>query len=47
MPVPGLRYASDTYDTLENNDTEEEVFGAQDNYLFLNLKTYRLQSVRK
>lgn len=35
----GVRYASDTYDTLENSDTEEEVFGAQDNYLFLNLKT--------
>ena len=33
-----LRYASDTYSELNNNDRAQRVFGAQDEYLFVNLK---------
>jgi len=33
-----LRYASDTFGTLDNSDTEDSVFGAQDEYLFAGLK---------
>lgn len=34
----GIRYASDTFGQLENDDTAKNVFGAQDEYLFVNLK---------
>ncbi len=34
----GVRYASDSYGSLDNSDDEDEVFGAQDSYLFLDLK---------
>jgi len=33
-----IRYASDTYGELDNSDRAEEVFGAQDEYLFVNVK---------
>lgn len=33
-----IRYASDTYGQLDNSDRAENVFGAQDEYLFVNLK---------
>ena len=33
-----IRYASDTYGELDNSDRAEEVFGAQDEYLFVNMK---------
>ncbi|MCF7982707.1 MAG: TonB-dependent receptor [Pseudomonadales bacterium] len=35
----GARYASDSYDDLENRDKADNVFGAQDSYTFINLKT--------
>ena len=35
----GVRYASDSYDDLENRDKADNVFGAQDSYTFINLKT--------
>jgi iron complex outermembrane recepter protein len=39
----GFRYASDSFDQLDNNDREDRVFGAQDAYRFVNLKaTYQL-----
>ena len=39
----GLRYASDSFDGLDNLDREDNVFGAQDAYRFVNLKaTYQL-----
>lgn len=34
----GLRYASDSYGNLDNSDTTDQVYGAQDKYLFLDLK---------
>mgnify|MGYP001565662387 CR=1 FL=1 len=33
-----FRYASDTYGDLDNGDTEDEVYGAIDEYFFVNLK---------
>jgi iron complex outermembrane receptor protein len=39
----GFRYASDSFDNLDNSDREDNVFGAQDAYRFVNLKaTYQL-----
>jgi iron complex outermembrane receptor protein len=39
----GLRYASDSYGRLDNEDDGEEVYGAQDDYLFVDLKAnYRI-----
>ena len=39
----GIRYASDSYEELDNSDDASEVFGAQDSYTFINLKTsYRI-----
>jgi iron complex outermembrane recepter protein len=39
----GLRYASDSFDELDNSDRKDGVFGAQDAYRFVNLKaTYQL-----
>ncbi len=35
----GLRYASDSFAELDNSDIAENVFGAQDSYLFVDLKT--------
>jgi len=35
----GIRYASDSYDELDNSDKANNVFGAQDGYTFINLKT--------
>lgn len=34
----GLRYASNSYGELDNSDTAREVYGAQDDYLFVNVK---------
>ncbi|MBL4574829.1 MAG: TonB-dependent receptor [Opitutaceae bacterium] len=34
----GIRYASNSYGDLDNSDNEEEVFGAQDEYIFVNTK---------
>ncbi len=34
----GLRYASDSYGNLDNEDNTDEVYGAQDSYLFVDLK---------
>lgn len=34
----GLRYASDSFGNLDNSDTEDQVYGAQDKYLFLDVK---------
>lgn len=34
----GLRYASDSFGTLDNSDREGGVYGAQDAYTFVNLK---------
>jgi iron complex outermembrane receptor protein len=34
----GLRYASDSFGTLDNSDHEHGVYGAQDDYTFVNLK---------
>lgn len=34
----GIRYASDSYGDLDNSDNEEQVFGAQDEYIFVNTK---------
>lgn len=34
----GLRYASDSYGQLDNADNVDEVYGAQDGYLFADLK---------
>jgi len=34
----GIRYASNSYGDLDNSDTEGNVFGAQDEYLFVNTK---------
>lgn len=34
----GVRYASDSYGRLDNSDTTDDVYGAQDSYLFLDLK---------
>ena len=34
----GLRYASDSYGSLDNMDTADNVFGAQDDFLFANLR---------
>ncbi|WP_245573489.1 TonB-dependent receptor [Marinimicrobium agarilyticum] len=34
-----LQYASDSYGNLDNSDTEDEVYGAQDGYAFIGLKT--------
>lgn len=34
----GLRYAASSFGRLDNRDTESEVFGAQDGYLFVDLK---------
>lgn len=33
-----FRYASDTYGDLDNGDTEDKVYGAIDEYFFVNLK---------
>ena len=39
----GLRYASNSYGNLDNSDKESNVYGAQDDYLFVDLKaTYRV-----
>lgn len=39
----GVRYASNSYGDLDNSDKADEVFGAQDGYQFINLKTsYRI-----
>ena len=44
----GLRYASDSYGNLDNSDTVDRVYGAQDEYLFVDLKAgYRIGSVGK
>ncbi|MCF6354412.1 MAG: TonB-dependent receptor [Candidatus Polarisedimenticolaceae bacterium] len=34
----GVRYASNSYGRLDNTDDEEQVFGAQDSYTFVDLK---------
>jgi iron complex outermembrane receptor protein len=34
----GIRYASDSYGLLDNSDNTDEVYGAQDKYLFVDLK---------
>lgn len=34
----GIRYASNSYGNLDNTDTASEVYGAQDDYLFINAK---------
>src|SRR5690606_7364987 len=34
----GLRYASKSFGRLDNSDTARGVYGAQDDYLFVNLK---------
>lgn len=34
----GVRYASDTFGRLDNTDTVDQVYGAQDGYLFADLK---------
>ncbi len=34
----GFRYASNSYGQLDNSDTEAEVYGAHDDFLFVNLK---------
>ncbi|PCI20126.1 MAG: TonB-dependent receptor [Piscirickettsiaceae bacterium] len=34
----GIRYASNSYGDLDNSDKEENVFGAQDEYIFVNAK---------
>ncbi len=34
----GIRYASNSYGRLDNTDDEEQVFGAQDSYTFVDLK---------
>lgn len=34
----GLRYASNSYGQLDNSDTESQVYGAQDSFLFIDLK---------
>ena len=34
----GIRYASNSYGDLDNSDNEEQVFGAQDQYIFVNTK---------
>ncbi len=34
----GVRYASDSYGLLDNSDDTDEVYGAQDKYLFIDLK---------
>jgi iron complex outermembrane receptor protein len=34
----GIRYASNSYGDLDNSDDEEQVFGAQDEYIFVNAK---------
>jgi len=34
----GLRYASDSFGRLDNADNTDEVYGAQDGYLFVDLK---------
>jgi iron complex outermembrane receptor protein len=33
-----LRYASESFGTLDNSDHEHGVYGAQDGYTFVNLK---------
>ena len=33
-----FRYASNSYGELDNSDTAKEVYGAQDDYFFVNLK---------
>jgi len=39
----GLRYASDSHGNLDNEDETDQVYGAQDNYLFVDLKAnYRI-----
>lgn len=39
----GLRHASNSFDNLDNSDTAENVYGAQDSYTFVNLKSsYRV-----
>lgn len=39
----GVRYRSDSFNNLENNDTEANVMGGQDEYTFVDLKTsYKL-----
>jgi iron complex outermembrane receptor protein len=44
----GVRYASKSFDTLDNSDRERNVFGAQDAYLFTNVKlTYQLTETAK
>lgn len=44
----GLRYASDSYDQLDNEDKTDEVYGAQDSYLFVDLKAnYRITKQAK
>lgn len=34
-----LQYASDSYSRLDNSDNEDQVYGAQDGYFFVGLKT--------
>ncbi|MCB1876412.1 MAG: TonB-dependent receptor [Chromatiales bacterium] len=39
----GIRYASDSYGNLDNSDRTDRVYGAQDKYLFVDLKAnYRI-----
>lgn len=35
----GIRYASDSFGRLDNEDREDEVFGGHDQYVFVDLKT--------
>ncbi len=43
-----LQYASDSYGRLDNTDTEDNVYGAQDSYTRLGMKTtYRLNTKSK
>lgn len=44
----GLRYASNSYGRLDNKDNTEEVYGAQDSYLFADLKAnYQINDIFK
>lgn len=44
----GARYASDSYGRLDNTDDVDNVFGGQDSYLFIDLKTtYKITKAGK
>lgn len=44
----GVRYASDSHGELDNSDTAKNVFGAQDEYVFVDIKTkYQLNNTIK